>query len=244
MPPSPKPPGSLNPLSRAPRAATARGWVSRAPRAATASLPRLYAIVDVECCAAAGRLPLDVVVAFLSAGVRLIQLRAKTWDSGVFLDLAEASVSEARAAGAVLIVNDRADVATMAGADGVHLGQEDLTPADARRVVGASSWVGLSTHTETQWTVALDAPISYLAIGPVFGTGTKATGYQAVGLETVQRVSAAAGARGLPVVAIGGITLERAASVIAAGATAVAVISDLLSDSPEARARAFMHALT
>jgi len=194
-------------------------------------------------CAAAGRAPLDVVRAFLSAGVRLIQLRAKTWYSGAFLELAHASVADARAAGAILIINDRADVAAIAGADGLHVGQEDLAPADARRVVGEASCVGLSTHTETQWTTALDAPVSYLAIGPVFGTATKATGYQAVGLETVQRVSAAAAARELPVVAIGGITLERAPSVIAAGASSVAVISDLLSGSPEARARAFVHAL-
>ena len=222
MPPSPKPPGWQNLLS----------------------LPRLYAIVDVELCAAAGRPPLDLVRAFLSAGVRLIQLRAKVWDSGAFLDLATASVSEARAAGGLLIVNDRADVAALADAHGLHVGQEDLPPADARRVVGESSWVGLSTHTETQWTAALDAPVSYVAIGPVFGTATKATGYQPVGLETVRRVSAAAGARGLPVVAIGGITLDLAPSVIAAGAASVAVISDLLSAASEARARAFIEALT
>ncbi len=207
------------------------------------SFPRLYAIVDVELCAASGRPPLDVVSAFLSAGIRLIQLRAKTWASGAFLDLAHASSAEARAAGAILIVNDRADVAALAGAHGLHVGQEDLAPVDARQVVGESSVVGLSTHTQAQWTAAFAAPISYLAIGPVFGTGTKATGYQAIGLETVQRVSAAAATRGLPVVAIGGITLERAPAVIAAGASSVAVISDLLSDSPEARARAFIHAL-
>ena len=234
MPPSPKPPGSPKLLSRAPRAAAARGPVS---------LPTLYAIVDVELCAAAGRAPLDVVSAFLTAGVRLIQLRAKTWASGAFLELAQASTAAARAAGAILIINDRADVAAITGADGLHVGQEDLAPAAARRLVGEASWVGLSTHTEAQWTAALDAPISYVAIGPVFGTGTKATGYQAVGLETVQRVSAAAATRGLPVVAIGGITLERAPSVIAAGAASVAVISDLLTESPEARARAFMQAL-
>ena len=234
MPPSPKPPGSPNPLSRAPRAAAARGWVS---------LPRLYAIVDVELCAAAGRPPLDVVRAFLSAGVRLIQLRAKTWDSGPFLDLAHASVAESRAAGATLIVNDRADVAALAGAHGLHVGQDDLAPLDARRVVGDASCLGLSTHTDTQWTVALDAPISYVAIGPVFGTGTKATGYQPVGVETVRRIGVAAAARGLPVVAIGGITLDRAASVIAAGASSVAVISGLMSGSPEAQARAFIQAV-
>ena len=223
----------LKPPSRAPRAAPARGW---------SSLARLYAIVDVELCASAGRVPIDVVRGFLSAGVRLIQLRAKTWESGAFLDLAHAAVAEATAAGALIIVNDRADVAAISGAQGLHVGQDDLSPSDARRVVGDASCLGLSTHSERQWTMALQAPVSYIAIGPVFGTGTKATGYQPVGLDTVARVTAMAGDR-VPVVAIGGITLERAPSVIAAGASSVAVISDLMVGSPEARARAFLQAL-
>ncbi len=218
MPPSPRPRPSLN-------------------------LPRLYAIVDVEMCARAGRVPLDVARAFLSAGVVCIQLRAKTWDSDPFLDLALAVVEEAQAAGCSIIVNDRADVAALANAHGLHLGQDDLSPADARRIVGASPVIGLSTHTRAQWESAVDEPVSYLAIGPVYGTGTKASGYEAVGLDVVRRVSIAAASRGLPVVAIGGITLERAQEVIAAGAASVAVISDLLNGDPEARARAFLRAL-
>jgi len=198
----------------------------------------------VDVCAGAGRTPLDVVQAFLSAGVRLIQLRAKTWESAAFLDLAHATVAAAASTGTIVLVNDRADIAVLSGAQGLHVGQDDLSPADARKVVGPASWLGLSTHSEPQWTAALDAPLSYVAIGPVFGTGTKATGYQAVGLETVSLVSAAAGQRELPVVAIGGITLESAAAVIAAGASSVAVISDLLAGSPEARARAFLQALS
>ena len=208
------------------------------------SLPKLYAIVDVELCERAGRLPLDVARAFLSAGTGLIQLRAKTWDSGAFLDLAHAMVEEARAAGARMVVNDRADVAALAGAHGLHVGQDDLSPGDARQVVGPASWLGLSTHTEAQWVAALDEPVSYLAIGPVFGTGTKATGHDAVGLETVRRAARAAAGKGLPLVAIGGISLERAPSVIASGASAVAVISGLLDGSPEARAREFIRALS
>jgi thiamine-phosphate pyrophosphorylase len=221
LPPSPRPPGSPS-----------------RPR-----LPRLYAIADVDLCAAAGRAPIDVVRAFLTAGVRLIQLRAKSWESGVFLDLAAAAVADAGQAGALLVVNDRADVAAISGAHGLHVGQEDLSPADARIVVGDAFCLGLSTHTERQWTEALDAPVSYVAIGPVFGTDTKATGYQPVGLETVTVVAATAGVRDLPVVAIGGITLDRAAAVIAAGASSVAVISDLMRGSPEARAREFLRAL-
>jgi len=197
----------------------------------------------VDACARSGQAPFDLVRSFLSAGVRLIQLRAKTWDSGAFLDLALASVAEASTGGATVVVNDRADIAALSAAPGLHVGQDDLTPLDARKIVGGAAWVGLSTHTEAQWTAALAAPVDYVAIGPVFGTQTKATGYAAVGLATVGRVAAAAGARGLPVVAIGGITLENAVSVIDAGGASVAVISDLLNGSPEARARAFLRAL-
>ena len=198
----------------------------------------------MDVCTDAGQTPLDVVHAFLSAGVRLIQLRAKTWGSAAFLDLAHATVAAAASTGTLVVVNDRADIAALAGAQGLHVGQDDLSPADARKVVGAACWVGLSTHSEAQWTAALTAPVSYLAIGPVFATGTKATGYDAVGLETVREVAMVAGARSLPLVAIGGITLERAPAVMAAGASAVAVIGDLLSGHPEARARAFIQALS
>ncbi len=169
-----------------------------------------------------------------------MQLRAKAMDSGAFLDLALALVADASQAGAVVVVNDRADIAVLSGAQGLHLGQDDLAPADARVIVGPECWVGLSTHTESQWRAAIADPIGYVAIGPVFDTGTKATGHQPVGTAAVSRVAAAT-AR--PVVAIGGITLERAPGVIAAGAAAVAVISDLLSGAPEARARAFLTAL-
>ncbi len=175
--------------------------------------------------------------------MRLIQLRAKNWSSGAFLDLAAAAVADAAAAGAVVVVNDRADVAVLSRAPGLHVGQDDLSPVDARRLVGPDAWLGLSTHTVAQWTAALAAPISYVAIGPVFDTGTKATGYEAVGLHTVRLVATAAAAPALPVVAIGGITLERAPAVIAAGAASVAVISGLLTGAPEVRAREFLRAL-
>ena len=207
------------------------------------SLPKLYAIVDTDACAKAAREPLAVAQAFLSAGVRFLQLRAKTLDSGPFLELAEAVVSDARKAGAIVIVNDRADVAAFSHADGVHVGQDDLTPDDVRLMVGSEAIVGLSTHVEDQWLAALEQPISYVAIGPVYGTRTKHTGYDAVGIATVGRVADAAVASGSPVVAIGGITIERAPEVIAAGAASVAVITGLLNGDPEARARAFLDAL-
>lgn len=163
--------------------------------------------------------------------------------AGAFLDLAQRAVEDARATGAMVIINDRADVAVLSGAHGLHVGQTDLTPVEARSVIGADAILGLSTHTPEQWTAALRESISYVAIGPAFGTGTKDTGYSAVGLPVVARAAAAAAAQGLPAVAIGGITMENAVSVIAAGASSVAVISDLLTGDPEARCRAFMRIL-
>ena len=163
--------------------------------------------------------------------------------SGEFLDLAIAVVESASAADATVIINDRADIAALSHAQGLHVGQEDLAPADARRVIGDTSILGLSTHTKDQWESADGEPITYMAIGPVFGTGTKETGYAAIGLDTVRRAAAAAAARGLPTVAIGGITIDNARSVIDAGAASVAVISDVLKGDPEARVRAFLRVL-
>ena len=142
---------------------------------------------------------------------------------------------------ASVIVNDRADVARMAGAAGVHVGQEDITARDARRIVGPEAVVGLSTHTLQQVEAGASEPVSYMAVGPVFGTSTKDTGYTAVGLELVAAAAARAGA--VPIVAIGGIDLERAPAVLAAGAASVAVISDLLTQDPIGRVRAYMERL-
>ena len=205
--------------------------------------PRLYAIIDADVCARANRAPVDVARAFLSGGARLLQLRCKSMAGGQFLDLAVAVAEECHSAGATLIVNDRADIAALARAPGLHIGQEDLTPADARQVIGDAAILGLSTHTQAQWESAIAEPISYMAIGPVFGTGTKDTGYAPIGLETVRRAVAAASVHGLPTVAIGGITIDNARSVIDAGAASVAVISDLVTGDPEARVRAFLRVL-
>jgi thiamine-phosphate pyrophosphorylase len=162
-----------------------------------------------------------------------------------FLDIAAVVAERAHAAGATLIVNDRADIAWLAGADGVHVGQDDLAPRGVRGIVGSAAIVGLSTHTVEQLDAAVEEPVTYVAVGPVFGTPTKATGYEAIGLAMVREASRRAGARGLPLVAIGGITLERASSVIEAGATSVAVISDLLATGdPERRTREFLHRMS
>jgi thiamine-phosphate pyrophosphorylase len=203
----------------------------------------LYAIIDVEVCASRGWLPRDLARAFVAGGARLLQLRAKALGGGAFLDLARALAEDADRAGATLIVNDRADIARLAGAAGVHVGQDDLSPADVRRVVGPDAVVGVSTHTIDQIDAALGAPISYLAIGPIYSTVTKATGYDAVGVAAVAEASRRAGAVGVPVVAIGGITLDTAPAVRAAGAAAVAVITDLVCADPEQRVRQYLAAL-
>jgi thiamine-phosphate pyrophosphorylase len=151
-------------------------------------------------------------------------------------------VTAARPYNASIIVNDRVDIARLSGAAGVHVGQEDLPPAAARRLLGDSAIVGVSTHTVQQIEMALREPVSYIAVGPVFGTSSKDTGYDAIGLALVGSAASLTGR--LPVVAIGGITIENASSVIAAGAASVAVIGDLVAGrNPEDRTRAFLQAL-
>ena len=125
-----------------------------------------------------------------------------------------------------MIVNDRVDLALLSAASGVHVGQEDLPPSVVRTLLGPDAVVGYSTHTVDQIERAAGEPVSYIAIGPVFGTRTKDTGYSAVGLDLV--TEAVKRASGRPVVAIGGITLATAPDVWNAGASAVAVITDLL----------------
>jgi thiamine-phosphate pyrophosphorylase len=201
----------------------------------------LYAICDAELCANAGWALADLAAACFDGGARLLQIRAKTLPGQAFLDAAGSIVELGRACGALVIVNDRADIARLAGAGGVHVGQDDLTPAHVRAVVGADTIVGLSTHTPEQVDAAMRAAIDYLAIGPLYSTFTKATGYDAVGLDGLRQASRAASAAGLPLVAIGGITLERAPELIEHGAAAVAVIGDLLATGdPRARVREYV----
>lgn len=207
------------------------------------ALPRLYAILDEGVAARAGFQPLDLVDTWLAAGIRLVQLRAKTMASGPMLELAEAMAAMAREAGAAFIVNDRADIAVLASASGVHVGQEDLAPADVRQFIGPFATVGLSTHTAAQVAVAVTQPIDYLAIGPVFATTTKERPDPVVGLEGVRDAVAEASRHGLPVVAIGGLTLDLAPAVLEAGATSVAVVSDLIAPDAGARARAWVRQL-
>jgi thiamine-phosphate pyrophosphorylase len=201
----------------------------------------LHAIVDVDVAARAGWAPLDLARAYLDGGARLIQIRAKDLASGAYLALCDGLVQAAAPYHASIIVNDRADLAALANAAGVHVGQEDLAPAEARRLVGLAAIVGFSTHTVAQIEAAVREPISYLAIGPIFGTNTKHTGYSAVGLELVSTAVRLAG--DIPVVAIGGITLDTAPALWRIGAAAVAVISDLVnSGDPGARVASYNRA--
>lgn len=204
--------------------------------------PSLHAIVDVEVAARAGWAPADLAQAYLDGGAQLIQIRAKNLASGSFLELCDALVRAAAPYNASVIVNDRADLAALANAAGVHVGQEDLAPADARQLLGAEAVVGFSTHTTKQIEWAVREPVSYIAVGPVFGTRTKETGYSAVGLELVSFAAQLAGP--IPVVAIGGITIETAESVLQAGATSVAVIGDLVTQgNPQGRVAAYLQRL-
>ena len=202
----------------------------------------LYAIVDTALAIERGYDPVELARRFFDGGAQLLQLRAKDAPSGQLLDWADAICAAAAPCGATVIVNDRVDIALMAGAAGVHVGQDDMPPGAVRRIAPEPFLIGRSTHTSDQVARAAGEPVDHIAIGPVFGTTSKDTGYAPVGLAMVAQ--AARNAAGRPVVAIGGITLERAPSVIEAGAASVAVIADLLSTGdPAGRIRQYLKAL-
>jgi thiamine-phosphate pyrophosphorylase len=204
----------------------------------------LYAILDADLTLSRGLKPLDVTDAWLDAGVRLIQVRAKTWTAGPFLELTGQVVARGRAAGATVIVNDRADIARLADADGVHVGQDDMRPSDVRGILQPGRIVGLSTHSDDQVEAALGEPIDYLAIGPVFQSGTRMAIATPVGEAGVTAAARRARPSGRPVVAIGGITEQNASRVLASGAASVAVIAALLDGDPGTQARRLLAALT
>ena len=188
-------------------------------------ISRLYAIVDVDVLRAHGCRVRSFGEEMRRAGVGLVQYRNKNGTPEDMLRDAAILREVFAGTGATLLMNDRADLAALAGWDGVHVGQGDLAPADARMVAGAGSIVGISTHVAAEIEAASASCADYVAIGPVFATGTKLDASPVVGLEGVRR------ARMLtrkPLVAIGGITRANARSVIDAGADAVAVISGLI----------------
>ena len=195
-------------------------------------LPPLYAIVDPL---DTGRDPAALAAALLRGGARILQLRWPGASARELLAAARAIRPLARAAGALFLVNDRPDVARAAEADGVHLGQDDLPVAAARRVLGAGRLIGVSTHDPGQARAAEAAGADYLGVGPVYATATKPDALAPRGLALVSAVRAAVRC---PLVAIGGITPETAAAVRAAGADAVAMIGALVrAPDPEAAVR-------
>ena len=185
---------------------------------------RVYPITDTQI---SGISHADQVSLLADGGATFVQLREKNLPASDFYNEAKAALTVARQRGVTLIINDRVDVALAIGAPGVHLGQDDLPPDAARKLLGGRAIIGYSTHNISQAIAAASLPVDYVAIGPIFQTSSKANPDPVVGLDGLRAVRKAIGAMYL--VAIGGITHENAASVIDAGADAVAVISSLLS---------------
>ncbi len=189
----------------------------------SATSPRFYPIVDLSVCP---DLSLEAIALVLAqAGVRWVQVRAKQATTRALWEQVRFLLSRLPTTCSV-IVNDRADVAALAGAGGVHLGQENLPVPVARTLLGPAAIVGFSTHNPAQVEEANHLPVEYIAVGPVFATATKSDTEPVIGLEQVR---AARRATRKPLVAIGGITPENAAAVLAAGADTVAVISGWLA---------------
>jgi thiamine-phosphate pyrophosphorylase len=182
-------------------------------------LPRLYAIAD----ASFGN-PVQLARSVFDGGARLVQIRNKSAGAGELFDQVKQIVSFAPS-DAIVLVNDRVDVALLAGAHGVHLGQDDLPVVHARQILGTHGAIGFSTHTLEQALRADLLAVDYIAVGPVFPTQTKTDASAVVGLEQLEQICRRIRK---PVVAIGGITLERVSDVLAAGARSAAVISALL----------------
>ena len=193
-------------------------------------LPKLYPITDRRL---SGLSHAEQVARLCEGGATLVQLREKQLSPREFYREAVEALRVARLFGARLIVNDRVDVALATGADGVHLGQDDMPPEAARALLGEGKIVGFSTHSVEQASEAALLPVDYIAIGPVFDTSSKENPDPVVGLEGVKRVRGAVGGS-VKLVAIGGVTAETAPSVLEAGADSVAVIGALLDTSDPA----------
>ncbi len=201
-------------------------------------LPRLYVILD----AALLTVPeTECAQRLAAAGVRLLQYRDKRASARKLFESSKRLSSLLIPQGVTFVVNDRADVASAAEASGVHVGQEDLGVEEARLVVGAARFVGVSTHNLEQFQRAAASSADYIAVGPIFATGTKSNPDPVVGTQFIRRVRPITDK---PIVAIGGITLERAPEIIESGADSVAVISDILgAPEPAMRARQYIDLL-
>ncbi len=188
-------------------------------------LPKIYPITDVRL---SGLSHAEQARKLIEGGAKIIQLREKYAAPKDFYEDAEKALEIARKNDVKIIINDRVDISLALGADGVHIGQDDLPSEQAREILGAKAIIGFSTHNVVQAVEAVKLPIDYIAIGPVFSTKTKENSEETIGIETIKRVREAVG--DFPLVAIGGITSENFRDVLNAGADSVAIISDLLSD--------------
>ncbi|HEY0428902.1 MAG TPA: thiamine phosphate synthase [Pyrinomonadaceae bacterium] len=189
-------------------------------------LPKIYPITDARL---SGLSHAAQIVKLIEGGARFIQLREKSRAPKDFFADALAAIEIARPKNVKIIINDRVDIALAIKADGVHLGQTDLPPREARRILGEKAIIGFSTHDVEQVLEALNFPIDYLAVGPVFATTTKENPDAIIGVEMVKKVREIVG--DFPLVAIGGITSKNFREVFAAGADSVAIIGDLLSEA-------------
>ncbi|HVF56593.1 MAG TPA: thiamine phosphate synthase [Pyrinomonadaceae bacterium] len=202
-------------------------------------LPKLYPVTDRRL---SGLSHAAQVACLSEGGARVVQLREKHLSPREFYDEAKDALVVARAAGVRLIINDRADIALALRADGVHLGQDDLGPAAARRLLGEDAIIGFSTHNVEQAREAARLPVSYVAIGPVFATSTKENPDPVVGLDGLRRVRDVTAP--LPLVAIGGISPANARQALEAGADAIAIVGALLAFADPAeitrRTRSFL----
>ena len=199
----------------------------------------LYAILDRSVVSGGRDLP-ALLEAVLAGGCRLVQLREKTMPMSELLPLARRLAHRCREMGALLVVNDRADLALAADASGLHVGQDDLPAKDARRLLRPEMILGVSTHDEEQARRAVSDGADYVAVGSIFPTGSKA-GFQLVGPQLMRRVRTIVP---VPLVGIGGITADNAPEVLAAGADGVAVISAICAaPDPEAATRRFLERL-
>jgi len=196
-------------------------------------LPKFYPILDTEVALRRGIDPVNAARQILDAGARILQFRHKAFLSREAFGWLEEIAALTQAAGAMLVVNDRADLAKLFNA-ALHLGQDDLPPSAARRVVGPDTMVGFSTHNEAQLRAASQEPADYLALGPLFGTVTKENPDPTVGLDDFRRLRPLSGR---PFVAIGGITRANALQAFDAGADSLAVIGDLFPEDGNVSSR-------
>jgi thiamine-phosphate pyrophosphorylase len=188
-------------------------------------LPKIYPITDAGI---SGISHAEQVRRLVSGGARLIQLREKDRGAAGWVDDAREALAAARAGGAKLIINDRVDVAMVIGADGVHLGQDDLPPAEARKLLGPDAIIGFSTHSLEQALAAAVLPVDYIGVGPIFSTNTKSVTDPVVGPAFLSTIRNAVG--GLKIVAIGGIGADSLLSVLNAGADSAAMIGAIIGD--------------